>query len=111
MKGLVQFDTGDGEIVVVEIDDEDPGFVRAGAGELTARAATTLTQALEVLRPTARAVIQKIESLDIGKPSGTEIEMGIKFNAKTGAVLASAGGECHIRVKLTWFHHPGTAPM
>ncbi len=110
MKGLVQFATGDGEVIVVEIDDEDPGFVRASAGELVARAETTLTQALEVLRPTARAVIGKIESLDVQKPSSTEMEMGIKLNARTGAVLASAGGECHIRVKLTWFHQPQTGP-
>ena len=102
MKGLVQFEAGNGETVVVEIDDEDPGYVRAGAGEVVAKAQATLNQALEVLQPTAKAVIEKIDSLEVRKPTDIEVEMGIKLNAKTGAVLASAGGECHIKLKLVW---------
>ena len=108
MRGLLQFDAGDGEIVVAEVDDEDPGFVRAGAGELFARAETTLSQALEVLRPTARALIGRVESLDTPKPTTTEMEIGIKLNGRAGAVLASAGGECHIKVRLTWLRQPAT---
>src|ERR1700730_8629610 len=102
MKALVEFAAGEGVSVVVEIDDEDPGYVRAGAGEVVAKAQTTLNQALEVLRPMAKAVIEKIDNLEVRKPSGIEVEMGIKLNAKTGAVLASAGGECHVKLKLEW---------
>src|SRR5690348_7372706 len=102
MKELVSFDVGDGETLVVEVDEGDPGYVRTGAGEVVAKANVTLQGALEILRPASRVILEKIDSLEVRRPAEVEVEMGIKLNARTGAVLASAGGECHIKLKVTW---------
>ena len=98
--GLVEFSSSQGT-VVVELDDDDPGYVRASSGELIAKAKMGFGQALDVIRPVASTVIERIESLPL-KPSRIEIELGIKLNARTGAVLASAGGDCHIKLRLCW---------
>lgn len=101
MKGLVEFTADDGLRVVAEVDEDDPGFVRAGSGDFIAKSSASLSEALDVLRGTAKAVVEKIDDLS-RRPSEVEVEMGLKLNAKAGAVLTSVGGECHIKLKLLW---------
>ena len=110
MKGLIEFGGEGGGVVVVEVDDHDPGFVRAGSDDLITRVQSTFAQALRMLHPATEAIIAAIDELP-NRPSEIEVEMGIKFNAKVGAVLASTGGDSHIRMKLSWEHPVGSGPL
>lgn len=101
MKGLVEFAMEDGLRIVAEVDDDDPGFVRAGGGELVAKASANIGEVMGALRGMAKTVIENVENLP-WKPSEAEMEIGIKLNAKAGAILTSVGGECHVRLKLAW---------
>src|ERR1700730_13005924 len=51
MKGLIEFGGEGGGVVVVEVDDHDPGFVRAGSDDLITRVQSTFAQALRMLHP------------------------------------------------------------
>lgn len=102
MKSLVEYSAGDGSVVLVEVDDEEPGFVRAsGADQLAGRAAKTLRDALDVVGPTAQALIEKIESLP-RRPAEAVVEFGIRLNGRAGAVIASTEAQGHFKVRLTW---------
>jgi hypothetical protein len=102
VKSLVEFAAGDRSAVVVEIDDEEPGFVRASAaGQLAGRAANTLRDALDVIRPTAQALVETIESLP-RRPAEAVVEFGIRLNGRAGAVIASTEAQGHFKVRLTW---------
>jgi hypothetical protein len=100
VKTLLQYDD-DGSSVIVEVDDQEPGFVRASAADQVARAATTLYEALAVIQPTARALLARIEGLP-RRPAEATVEFGIRLNGKVGAVVASTEAEGHFRVRLTW---------
>lgn len=103
MKQLAAFASGEGGSVVVEIDDGDPGYDRVarGAGELVADTGKQLGSALEVVRPTADALMEKIGQL-AERPEKLEVQFGIRLNAQVGAVIASTQAEGHLQVTLTW---------
>src|SRR5437016_6699421 len=102
MMGLIEYDVGEGRSVLVQVDEEEPGYVRAtSVGQLAGRAATSLQDALEIIRPTAQAIIDKIESL-ARKPNQATVEFGLRLNGKAGAVIASTEAEGHFTVTLTW---------
>jgi hypothetical protein len=90
------------EVVLVEIDALQAGISRAARpGEIVGNASKSLEAALEVVRPTADALIAKIKSLP-ERPSEVTAEFGIRFTAKAGAVIAATHSEGHVTVALTW---------
>ncbi len=56
--------------------------------------------ALKGLKPIANAVMGTLS--DLNNPSEISLEMGIKFGAKTGVILASADTEATMKVTLKW---------
>jgi hypothetical protein len=98
---IVEYTTADGKTVYVEVDDESPGMRKAGRGDIPVKAEATLDEALENVMPSADRLLGKLQGLSL-MPSGVELELGIKFNVKTGAVIASTALEGNIRVKITW---------
>jgi hypothetical protein len=110
MKELVLFEVDDTDrgALLVEVDDTEPGFDRIARGdELVARAATTLGSALDPLRIAANAIIERVRAI-AEPPDEVEVELGLRMNAKFGAVLAASEGEGHIQVRLTWKNPPAT---
>ncbi len=107
MRGLVAFDLDDNNdddaAVVVELNEEDPGFERAarGDGELLERAGRSFDTALDVIRPVAAAVVGKIDRL-AQPPHEVTVEFGLRLNVSAGAVIASSQGEAHLQVTMTW---------
>jgi len=74
-----------------------PASVR-GAG-VPAERPRSFEEAIEGIEPIAQAVIKKVERL---KVSQATVEFGVKLTAAAGVVLASAGGEAHLKLTLTW---------
>jgi hypothetical protein len=103
VKELAAFGLPEGGAVVVEIDDSDPGYDRVarGAREVVADTGKQFGAALDVIRPTADALIDKIGRL-AARPETVEVQLGIRLNAQAGAVIASTQAEGHLQVKLTW---------
>ncbi len=100
MPRIVEYELANGPSVYVEVDDAAGGLQKAALDQPT-KAEKSLDQALDGVMPTAERLITRVQALD-RKPSGVEIELGIKFNVKTGAVIASTALEGNIKVKLIW---------
>jgi hypothetical protein len=89
-----------GPAVVVEVDEPPEGFVRvARAANGLLIATKSFEDAIAALAPITRSVY---ETLSAVRPQELEIEMGFKLTAESGVVVAKAGGEAHIMVKLVW---------
>ncbi len=110
-KQLIEYEY-DGTTIYAEVDDEEPdvGFKRAGFDKLrdflpTKKASVSLDQAFATIKPTAQAITDQIRELGV-KPQTAEVAFGLAMKAEIGAVLASAGIEANINVRLTWdFSH------
>ncbi|MFJ8827044.1 CU044_2847 family protein [Streptomyces sp. NPDC102467] len=96
------------EVIHVEIHSEAwrteriRGRGPAGDGEATgAVPAERLEAGLARLTAVAGRALSRMAALP-RSPSAVEMEFGLKVNAATGVVLAQAGTEAHLKVKLTW---------
>jgi hypothetical protein len=103
LKELAAFEVADGGSVIVELADSDPGYDRVARkpGQLVADTGKELASVLDVIRPTAEAVLAKVGALAEG-PETVAVQFGIRLNAQVGAVLASTQVEGHLQVTLTW---------
>ncbi|MGW1358452.1 CU044_2847 family protein [Streptomyces chartreusis] len=92
-------DEGEGQLVV-EVEDDEPGMVRASRiGNRMHEATVSLEEALAPIRRAAETTLRTFQA---ARPSTVELEFGVKLNASAGAVLTKAGVEGHIVVKLGW---------
>jgi hypothetical protein len=102
MKHLVQFPLEEGGSIVIEVDEpENEGTVRAGRGEVIAKAKETLEEALNNVLPVTKSFVEKLRSIG-NKPGGIEIGFGVKLSTVAGAVIASASAEANFDVTLHW---------
>jgi Trypsin-co-occurring domain 1 len=90
--------TGD---VLVEVDEpRSPEFRRMGLrDDGLLRASATLEASLDGIKRVAHAVAGALDEI---RPDEAEVEMGFKLTVESGVILAKAGGEAHVVVKLTW---------
>jgi hypothetical protein len=96
---LVEYPVAGGS-VFVEIAEEHVGPLPASPlGEGIRKAQQSFLESLAGLEPIARTIRERIEGLAADQAS---VEFGVKLNAKTGVVLASAETEGHFKVTLTW---------
>jgi hypothetical protein len=113
MKRLVEFPSGSGEPILVEIEDVGlSGETRRGLSPsaVVERAQTSFEDALDKARPMASSLVRKLR--DIGDSAGTppdevQVEFGIVLNAEAGAILASASAGANYKVTMTWERQPG----
>ncbi|MCP4695350.1 MAG: hypothetical protein GY862_00670 [Gammaproteobacteria bacterium] len=98
---IVQFDMDDGSPVYVEVEEVSggPRLVSNSPGE-AAQAQGKFTDALKYLEPAAKAVLDTFRN--VNQPDEINLEFGVKFNGKLGAILASAGTEANFKVSLKW---------
>src|SRR5690349_10395117 len=102
MRRIIEFPSAVGEKVLVEVDfpDDGRGPVRAGRdSEVAEKAQLTFEQAISGLRPIAQAVLAQIEGLG---PETATVELGVKFTASAGIVLASSAVEGNCKIVLSW---------
>lgn len=102
MKHLVAFPLKGGGNMIVEVDEpESEGTVRAGRGDVIARAKETLEEALSNIMPATREVAEHLRSAG-NRPDEIEITFGIKLNTAAGAIIASASAEANFNVTVRW---------
>lgn len=73
---------------------------RTRGGTAEAEASERFDSALSRLRPAAEKVLDAFRELNT--PSEIQLEFGVKFGAKAGAIIASADSEATFKVSLKW---------
>jgi Trypsin-co-occurring domain 1 len=105
-KQLIEYDYH-GTPVLIEVEEAVPegGFERAGYDLRDhlpfKKANVSLEDAFSTIKPTAQAITDQIQALSV-KPQKAEVGFGLTMKANAGAVIASAGVEANITIKLTW---------
>jgi hypothetical protein len=101
VRQLVEFDVEDGASVLVEMDEEDPGFERVGRSDrAAAKAAEALGTAIDAVLPAARLMVEKAQTIS-PHTSEVEVEFGVRLTATAGAAaIAAASGEGHFQVRV-----------
>jgi hypothetical protein len=104
MSKLVKIDVGDGQTVLVEVEDvasEDIEPVTKSPGELAAKARRSLSDALDGIAPMVRTMKKRLNDVT---DSGDEIEVkfGIKLSGEIDAVVTKMGSEATYEITLKW---------
>ncbi len=102
-KHLVEFELEDGSTIAVEAEGEGRGaqrVTRGGREGETEKAESKFTEAVAKVKPAAELVLNAFRELNT--PDEIGLEFGVKFSAKAGAFLASAGSEATFKVSLKW---------
>jgi len=115
MASLIRYEIDGKEFFVEGSDDggsplghaDAPSAMRGGllGGETrTSRtaehASSHFQDAIAHIRPAAEAVLQSLTEMN--SPDEINLEFGVKFSAKVGAILASADSEATFKVSLKW---------
>jgi hypothetical protein len=107
MAELVAVPLEAGGVIVVEMDHDQSGVVKAGRpGQIVAQATQTLEAALESVTPAAQSILAKLRQV---QPHDITVEFGLKLTAEAGAVITKTAGECNLKVTLHWAPANGTA--
>jgi hypothetical protein len=101
MDGLVEFETEDGALVVVEAVDERSGSRLVSRDDGTVRATRTFEGALEGVRAAAHSALRVFRDGSL-RPDSVEIEFGVRLSAEAGALITKSAVEGHLVVKLSW---------
>ena len=106
---LVKFDVGDGQTVLMEVDDVASKGVKpvsAPPGKIAADAKQTFEESLKGLKPTVEAIQQRLS--DFTKPADeVEVKFSLKLSAEVGAVVTKVGGEANYEITLKWKNDKG----
>ena len=105
MSELVEFDLGDGQTIVVEVEMRagQPGMGRAarrpnGVIDATSR---KFDQAIDVVRPVATMLVDKVRTIPQA-PDEFSVEFGLRFTVEASVVIATNSAEGNFKISLTW---------
>lgn len=103
MKRLIEYDTADGNGIVIELDEpEGEGMVRASRpGEIAEKARQTFEEAVARIKPATIAIISQLRDMTVA-PDEIDVEFGIKMSVKAGAIIASTDAEANFKVAMKW---------
>lgn len=102
-KQIMQFELDDGSPVYVEVEDSgysDRERVSRRGDSSIEKAQEHFVTALASVRPAAEAVLDTFRELNT--PDEINLEFGIKFGGKVGAIIASVDSEATFKVALKW---------
>jgi len=102
--------------ILVDFGDEGGGLVPVSRGgkigevtsELVEKSKEALDKAMVTIQGMAKRTIAAAKDLS-DPPDAIEVEFGIKLDAEAGAMVAKAGTEASINVKMVW--RPKERPM
>ena len=102
MKKRLSFLLDNDEEIVVEVEETGGGMERVGRGgdrdvESTGR---RFADALAGIRPAAQTVLDTFRELNT--PDEINLEFGMTFDAKAGAIFTSVGTAASLKVSLKW---------
>jgi hypothetical protein len=115
MSRYIQFETEDGEPLLIEVDEADVsssrGVVKAGLKEKTQHVAaaavdlaqTTFEQAIDrVVRQNARVFIRAVRQMPV-PPAEVEVTFSVKATGElSNAAVGKVGGDANYNVRLVW---------
>lgn len=108
-KQLLKFYLDDGTPFFFEVEavptSDATGPVRSSRTspkQLVEEAKRTLDDALSVVEPVTKKVIDRLRSGLTQDANEVEVKFGLKLTSETGVVFASAGGEVNFEVTLKW---------
>ncbi|MFB2969676.1 CU044_2847 family protein [Aerosakkonema sp. BLCC-F183] len=101
MKRLVKFDLGNGETIMVEVDEPDTGGPKPVARNLVEDAKKSFDEALDKIKPIATKVISKVRDIS-DSPDEVEVKFGLKMSVESGVIMTSVGGEANYEITLKW---------
>ena len=95
--------------ILVDFGDEGGGLVPVSRGgkigevtsELVEKSKEALDKAMVTIQGMAKRTIAAAKDLS-DPPDAIEVEFGIKLDAEAGAMVAKAGTEASINVKMVW---------
>jgi len=100
---LMEVPLSGGDSVVVEVDRREvPGelvLATSKPHQVAARAAETLEQTLDKVKPALHAVSSWARS---ASPDECCVEFGLKLGGESGVIIAKGTAEVNFVVKLTW---------
>lgn len=105
---LLEFRTGAGDSLLVEVEEEAGGAVTRGGrtAEAVVEAGVSLEQVLARLGPVMRAIVLQLREA-AEWPGEVEVEFGVKLSADSNVIIARAGGEANFRIALRWLERKG----
>jgi hypothetical protein len=104
MAKLVEFQVGEGESILVEVDDVESDEIKPASkspGEIAAQASKTFAEAIEPLRPMISNIKQRLD-MATDPADEVEVKFSVKLSAEVGAVLTKVGGEATYEITLKW---------
>ncbi|MCC5899867.1 MAG: hypothetical protein JJU32_18360 [Phormidium sp. BM_Day4_Bin.17] len=106
MAKLVEFDLGNGETVLIEVEDvESDGIkpVSKRPGEVAAQARKTFSEALNNLKPMVANIKAHLDGMT--EPADeVQVKFSVKLSGEVGAVVTKVGGEATYEITLKWQH-------
>lgn len=107
MGELVEFPTGDGGTVLVEVNQGLGGPVTRGMGgsAVIERAQQSIEAAVARVQPALQGVFAQLRSLP-ERPDDIHVEFGLNLHAEAGAFVAAASTTANFTVALTWRSSP-----
>ena len=106
MARLVQFDAGEGEFILIEVEDGQLEGIKPIAkkpNEMAAKAKQTFDEALKNLTPMIKGVKKRLDALS-DPADEVEVKFSVKLTGEAGAVLTKVGGEATYEITLKWKH-------
>lgn len=101
---LVEFDVGDGQTVLIEVEDVPSKGVKPVAiapGEIAAKAKQSFEDSLQTIAPTVNAIHRRLSNLT--QPADeVEVKFSVKLSGEVGAVVTKLGGEANYEITLKW---------
>jgi hypothetical protein len=101
MVRVVEFPLAEGGSVLWEVEDTASGKTYRGAADVVEKATESLEAVMARLKPVVEAVAGGLKGLAT-RPDTVEVELAIKLSADAGIVVARAGSEASLKIKVGW---------
>lgn len=112
MKKILQLKASDGSDIYVEVADMVSGEPTRGylpeSRGIIENAKESFDNALKPLKEVSNSIINCIKDIS-NSPNEVEVELGLKFTAKTGVIITSLDSEAHFKITFKWINKPTVA--
>ena len=96
-----EFDGGDSIFVETDVDDAEPGYERAGIGDIVAKAPEKLRDAFAPVAKTAEIIFEQLKTMH-HLPKELSLELAVKFSVRGDVIIAGGEAEANCKLSLKW---------
>lgn len=99
---VIEWPLDGGEVVLVEVADDNTGLERVGRDTAAGYAAgETLQSALRRVQPAVTALVENVRDA-AGAADRVTVRFGVKLTVAAGAVIAKTSGEANFEISVEW---------